>query len=408
MSLLKIAGVDISRNKISVCVLTEIPNLKYGKKPKIQTFEASEKGIKDFLSLDFDAAILEPTGWHYSRLWASHLERANRLVRWVGHWEVASYRESWKTFNKSDRLDAIALACYGLERWDMPWMFITSEHGEIRQLYLQLEHLNRVKTPMVNRLRQHLTHEFPEVSERVVKRYWLQPNPPGLWKAIAGEWSSKWKKEYDATIGLGLSTFSQGLAQQICQLETLEYQVEKEIELELQKPEFKPYLEVFDRYALTGRGSVALLSAIYPIDRFLRDGKPIIERVVTKNGKRATRNRSLAAFKLACGVGMTWYQSGNKEGWVPGGRSDIRTALWRWAKIAIVMHPKAWEAKGSDRVLAPALQELKDYYDNGSSQVIDGKIQHFAPGVRNQRIMRVVRRMLENLFRELTSIANNQ
>lgn len=265
----------------------------------------------------------------------------------------------------------------------------------MRELYLQLQHLNRIKNPIVNRIRQQLCHEWPEVAEREVRRDWLKPNPPGLWKAIGGEWSVKWRKEQERSIGTGISSFSQGLAQQLCQLEQQEYQIELRIQQELNKPCYAPYMEVFSRYLISDRTSVALLGVIYPIQKFLKpNGKCIVEKVQTKKGKTATRNRSLAAFKLACGVGMVWHQSGSYEGWMPGGRSDIRTALWRWCKMAIVI--QSIQSKDSE-----ALASLRSYYEKGTDQRIEGEIQHFNPGIRNQRVMRVVRRMLERLFKDL-------
>jgi hypothetical protein len=60
--------------------------LKRGKKPIVLEFKADADGISAFLALDFDVAIMEPTGGHYSRIWAYHLRQAGKLIRWVGHW----------------------------------------------------------------------------------------------------------------------------------------------------------------------------------------------------------------------------------------------------------------------------------------------------------------------------------
>lgn len=399
----KIAGIDVSRNKISVCVLDRIPDLKRGKKPTILEFKADAEGIANFLALEFDAAIMEPTGGHYSRIWAHHLEKAGRQIRWVGHWEVASYRESWKTFNKSDKLDAIAMACYGIERWDKDWLFINPEHGRLRELYLQLQSFNRIKNPIVNRLRQQLCHEWPEVSEREVARVWLRSTPPGLWNSIVGNWTEKWRKESQRSIGTGISSFSQGLARQLCELEVQEYQLELALVEELKKACYAPYLKVFEQYEIRDRTAVALLSVIFPIQKFLQpNGKPIIEKVTTRNGKTATRNRSLAAFKLSCGVGMVWHQSGSFEGWVPGGRADIRSALWRWCKTVIIMLPKSFSSRNINKAWTEPLLKLQAYYEKGSEQIVDGELKRFDPGIRNQRVMRVARRLLGMLFKDLT------
>lgn len=391
---MKVAGIDVSRGKITVCILEEIPHdLKRFKNTwKPLTFEANPKGIAQLIKLEFDGCVLEPTGGHYSKLWAYHLTEAERDVRWVGHREVASYRESWKVFNKSDKTDAIALACYGLERWSRPQFFIQPGQLIIRELHLQLEHLNRDKNPVINRLRQQLSHEFPEASTRTVSREWLAPNPPGLWRAIAGEPSEKWRREIEQSIGLGISSFSQGLAKQIILIEKQEYDVEVKLALELDKPEYQPYRNVFQRYDVGNRIAAALLSAVYPIDQFLENGRMITDHINTSKGKRSRYNRSMARFKLACGLGMVQYQSGDSQNWKPGGRSDVRKALWQWCKIAVVMRPNL------ELVI---IRSLRDYYENGVDRVVDGKSKHFDPGIRNQRIQRVVRRMLERLFKDL-------
>jgi hypothetical protein len=393
---MKIAGIDVSRGKITVCILDQIPADIRKIKKKTISLKADSEGIRTLIGLEFDGAVLEPTGMHYSRIWAHHLRELGREVRWIGHQEIASYRESWKINNKTDHLDAIALACYGLERWDRPHYFIHPEGERIRDLYFQLQHLNRAKNPVVNRLRQQLSSEFPEVAERVVKREWLTVNPPGLWRFVADEgFTAKWKGEYKRSVGIGLSTFTRGLARQLCEIERQEYAIEKEIQTELGLPEYQPYLEVFQRYAIGNRTAAALLSSIYPIEQFLDGNRQISEYSVSENGKRSRKNRSLGAFKLACGLGTVYYQSGDSKGWKPGGRATIRTALWQWAKMAIVISP--------DLELEP-IAKLRHYYENGSVQTVNGKTEVFQPGIRNQKIMRVVRRMLEMLYRDLIAL----
>ena len=393
---MKIAGIDVSRNSVTVAVLSEVPDDLRQVKRGILKFKADAKGIAGLLALEFDCAILEPSGVHYSRIWAHHLTKANREVRWVDHQEIANYRKSWKVANKTDKLDAIALACYGLERYNRPKHFIQSEKVPLRSLWLQLKHLNRSKNPVINRLRQQLAAEFPEVCEREVKRAWLAPQPPGLWRFLAQEKSTaKWEKEQLTSIGIGISEFSRGLARQLCEIERQEHLIEIAIKEELDKPQYAPYLKVFDWYAFGARTSAAMLSEIYPLERFLDDrGRQINEYLETETGKRGRRNRSLGAFKLSCGLGLTYYQSGDSQGWKAGGNADIRTALWQWCKVAIVISPN---------LNLPRIAKLRQYYENGSTQTINGEQIHFQPGIRNQKIMRVVRRMLEMLYKDLLS-----
>lgn len=398
---MRIAGLDVSRGKVSVCILSEVPEdiKRFTQKFKPHSFTADQEGIEGLLALNFDGAVLEPTG-HYSEIWAHHLIKAGRLVKWVGHWEVANYRSSWRIANKSDKIDGVVLACYGVERWHRPQFFITPGGLKIRKLYLQLEHINRAKNPIINRIRQELSHDFPEVAERDVERHWGTANPPGLWRFLAGEYeSNKWCKELERSIGIGIGQFTRQQAVLLCQIERNEFELEAAIDIELSKPEFAPYLRVFEKYQIGKRTGAALLSAIYPIEQFLDDGRQRIDHAETNSGKRAGRNRSLSAFKLACGMGRVWVQSGDYEGWVPGGRADVRMALWRWSLTTIVKRYPLSVKRGA--VIPEKVQELRDYFDRGATVEREGTTEVIAPGKGNQRLMRVARRMLTSLFRDL-------
>ncbi|MBW4523486.1 MAG: transposase [Scytolyngbya sp. HA4215-MV1] len=395
---LSIAGVDVGRNKVTVCILDDIPDdlKRFKSKYKKLEFKANAADIKRFLALPFDGAILEPTGGHYSRIWAYQLKEAGKVVKWVGHQEIAAYRESWRVFNKSDATDCIALACYGLERWNRPVFFLSEKQADLSAYYQQLQHLNRVKNPIINRLRQQLCHECPEVAEKKIDRPWLDDNPPGLLLVIAQEKESvKWQKIIDDSIGTGISEFSREEARMLCHIERQELEIEKMLMLLLERPEYSPYRQVFDKFSISNRTAIALLTVIFPIRRFLDDGREIREHVTTSNGKRATRNHSLSKFKLACGLGQVWHQSGDTSKWVPGGNSDVREALWRWCKVSVVMTPD---------LSKPDIAALRKYYEEGTTIMVDGKEKHLDPGVRNQKVMRVVRRMLTSLYKELLSV----
>jgi hypothetical protein len=397
---MKICGLDISRNSVTVCVLEKIPS--DFRKVKAVKLKLNQKGLESLLELEFDAAILEPTGGHYSRLWAHALAQNGRVIRWVDHDTVESHRRSHRLINKSDTLDAAILAAYGLERWNVKGAFLEEQpSNQLNDLVLQLESLNRIRNPIMNRLKQQLCHEWPEVAER---KAMSGKNPPGLWLAIADEkWSPKLKSEYEQSIGLGIGEFSKGLGRLACEAERQKIDLEARIESELERPEYGPYMKVFERFGI-GRGSTAasLILAVYPFERFLDgDRKVIKEHVTSCNGKRAARNRSLSAFKMSCGMGMKWFQSGDKQGWRAGGRSVTRRAIWRWVKTQIVMtHDDS----------NPHIQALRGFYESGTdSWVADkttnyqAKLKHIDPGIRNQRVQRVSRRFLTALFKELAA-----
>lgn len=374
-----IAGIDVSKDSVTVCLLENFPTTElkiYAKSYKALKFRVSE--IDRFLELKFDAAVLEPTGGHYSRLWAERIKRTGREVRWVGHQEVAAYRKSFRLPDKTDKTDALAIACYGWERWNNPSYFL-SERAELplklRELYLQLQFLNHAATPLINRLRQQLSHEWPEVAAKTVKRGWMCP-VQGLWLAIAQEHiSKKWQKSLDDSQGLGLSLFSRDLAEAIVKNERSQIRIEAELELLLRDEDLQRYLKCMEKFNFGRRTAIAILSGIYPLSKF--------------NGHR----NPLGAFKLCCGMAQVWVQSGDYTGWTPGGSADIRKALWLWALGSM--------SEKRQQVVTEEIQSLRDYYKNGTITP-DG--QHLDAGKGNQRIMRVARRALTMLYRDLRAM----
>lgn len=378
---MRIAGLDVSRSSVTVAVLSELPEIEFKlfvKRCKVQKFEISE--VDRLLALEFDAAILEPTGGHYSRLWAELVKKSGREVRWVGHREVAGFRTSWKLPDKTDKTDAVALACYGLERWNRPKQFL-DPRGEaaakLRELYLELQFLNHSTTPFINRLRQQLAWECPELAQHAAQRRWLGGSC-GLWKAVAANAGTpKWAKVISSSKGLGIGPFSQALAAQIVQLETEELRIEAEIELVLKAPEFERYLEAMEPFCFGRRTSTAILSSVYPVEKF------------------SERSNPLGAFKLCCGMAQIWHQSGEFEGWIPGGPATIRSALWLWAKNTIPPRKGGWSYS------SPELALLRDYYQNGTEVEVEGEVKHLEPGKGSQRLMRVARRALTLLYRKL-------
>lgn len=335
---MRIAGIDVSKDSVTVALLDRLPFEEM--KQFCQTYKTTKFKIADLdklIALEFDAAVLEPTGIHYSRIWAEKIRASGRIVRWVGHQEIAAYRKSYRLPDKTDKTDAIAIACYALERWDKPGYFLT-ERAELplklRELYLRTHFLNRSGTPLINRLRQQLSHECPELAQKKACRGWLAP-VPGLWLAIANEkHSNHWQEKIDNSQGLGISQFSAHLAQGIVLNDRTALAIEAEIEAILQDEGLQTYLTVMENFHFGRRISTALLSSIYPIEKFKGHHNP------------------LGAFKLSCGMAQIWRESGDFTGWIPGGSSEVRSALWQWAFATIPQN----------KVSTPELETLRDYY----------------------------------------------
>ena len=75
------------------------------------------------------------------------------------------------------------LACYYMEHQKSDRRFVRIRDpiiSQIRDIALRLQHLNRVQSPIINRIRQDLAWQFPEVAMTSL-------NAPLFWGWLAGE-----------------------------------------------------------------------------------------------------------------------------------------------------------------------------------------------------------------------------
>jgi Transposase len=340
---MRVVGLDVCRGSIVCCLMTELPQDCLGffraNRRKIIKLESNREGVNELLAFKPDIAILEPTGVHYSRLWADVLIKAGVEVRWIGHAQLKYERLTLRMPNKNDAADACVMAYYGHRHLSEPEYFLTFDiHGTaatIRMLGLQLAHLSKCGTMIVNRLRQSLAHEWPEMAQYSSKT--KGDFVPPLWRFIAGETIAKhtatrYKNALLNSCGLGLTEFSKEHAKALLNLENRQIKIEKAMCSLVYLPEFKTYNEVFDEFGFGLRTRAMVLSHIYPLENYLsKEGKELTE-YVPSTGKRkySKRWRSLAAFKLSCGYGLIEDSSGDETHWKPGGSSIVRKAIWLW------------------------------------------------------------------------------
>jgi hypothetical protein len=382
---MKIIGIDVSRGSVTICPLEVLPRDFKRYRDGVEKLELSSSGIERLLEIGPNGVVLEPTGGHYSKLWASHLRRANISVRWVDHGAVDAYRRSHRCPNKSDLHDAVALACYGIEHWHNEEYFINPTQIELRDFCLQINHLNTLITSTTNRLRQQLHHEWPEVSQLSFTRNQSDTNPLVLQFIANLRITPKWQKSHEQTIGTGLSRFSRMLAAQLCLARDHRNELEAKVGQELERPEYSRYTACLKRAGMNApKLSAAIICAIYPFERFLEEGRPKREYIKTSSGKRSRRDRSKASFKLACGLGMIWYQSGEKQGFRPGGSADARRAIYLWVRTRIVLTSGRTQHEEETAFIA----EMQRYYKQVSG-----------PG--NLKCQKVARRVVEKLYREM-------
>ncbi|MHC5714248.1 MAG: IS110 family transposase [Nostoc sp.] len=337
--MIKILGLDVSKSSVSACLLLEKPEdpRQFYYECPFFCLSANAKGIQDLLALKPDIALLEPTGNNYSKLWGTHLARAGVEIRLVGHKELRNYRANHLALpDKDDDADALALACYYFDYQKDPRRFVQIRDRtivKIRELVLRLAHLNRVQSPIMNRARQDLAWQFPEVA--LVRSLRGEAGKvPLLWGWLANERkSSRYDRLYKESVGLGITDTVRQHAKRICDLQREEHVIEAELRELLANSQFENYRTVFKRFGFGDRLSSVIISQIYPIEGFLdENGKPEVRIRQGRNSKKPTkRHLSLRRFQKALGAAPSLEASGDsRKAKVVGGSDLCRKSLWQW------------------------------------------------------------------------------
>ncbi|WP_055075883.1 transposase [Pseudanabaena sp. 'Roaring Creek'] len=328
---MRILGIDICKGSVIACLLTERPNepRQFLFKTEFFNCKADVVGLKTLLDLKPDIAVMEPTGVNYSKLWGTHLARSGCRVMLVSHNKLARHREHLDMPDKSDESDAFALACYWWDYHDQPRRFLQDRDqvsAKIREKVLRLGHLARCQSPIINRIRQDLAWQFPEVamSQGVVMWEWL---------ALERE-SKKYDRLLANSVGLGIELATHRHAKRLIDIWGEEKEIEAELEELMTDSRFISYRQVFNKWGFGRRVQAILLSQIFPIESFLDDdNNPIIQwgKSRKNKNKRTKRHISLRRFTKALGCAPTEKSSGDKESKRIVGGSDIcRVALWQW------------------------------------------------------------------------------
>lgn len=335
--MVKVLGIDVSKSSVSACLLENKPdNVKqFYYKYTFKHFKADASGIKGILELSPDIALIEPTGTNYSKIWFTVLNQSGVTVKMVGHKELREYRSSHLQLpDKDDNADALALACYAFDysSSNRYLQIRDATTSRIKELVLRLSHLNRVQSPIVNRLRQDLAWQFPEVALSKSRRG-SKGEVPLLWGWLCDERKSK---KYDSlylnSVGLGLNDAVKFHASRLCNLQREEYLIETELEKLLSNVKYKPYRQIFKKFCFGLRIEAMILSQIYPLRNFLGEtGKPIVEFYPSKSGKPSKRRLSERRFQKVLGLAPTQECSGDKKkSRIAGGSALCRKALWQW------------------------------------------------------------------------------
>lgn len=391
---MRVVGIEVAKTSILCCLLNEIPDdpVRFAKTYKPEIFKPDAQNLAKVAELG-DLYVLEPTGV-YSRIWLDYLKRQGKDVRLVSPKRITHLRRSYGVESKTDRYDAVFIALYGLMHSSDQSQFLGQYAEYLRDLVLTHRTLTKVASQNANRIWRNLAIEWPEActnkngGKPAYARKFLEPNPPGIYRFLAGEsfqGSSKRANALSGTVGSGLSDLTQMFARHLVEIERAQFAIEEQISALLDCSEFEAYQRVFRLYGFGPMTRAVLLSRIHPIERFLdENNRPIVEYVKTSVG-RSKRRVSLSSFKLSLGLGTVVSQSGNAFEEKPGGAAYARSALFLHCKTRIVM-------RSPSDPEAVRWIEHRRYYEDISSGV-----------PHNRAVMKVCAKICKDLFRDLVS-----
>jgi len=331
----KVIGADAC-NGCLVCIsLDFLPSRKqigeiYREKSAYFDLDVSAKGLSGLLQQQPDVIVLEPTGVNYIKFWVTKCAEYGIKVALVGHKESREYRSNIGLPDKDDEADALALACYYLEHHADPLQFVRvrdSATSQLRDCALRLKHIDRIQSPLINRIKQDLAWSLPEVTGSICATL--------FWRWLAGYANScKYDRLNIETCGLGITQHMRAMSKILVDLWAQKKVVESEMLELLQHPQFNRDRAVMKRYFLADIAQAIIISQYYPIDNFLgEDGAEIIQLA----GSRRTQTKtlkpvSLRRFRKALGVAPVRESSGSSVVVTKkAGSALCRGQLWLWS-----------------------------------------------------------------------------
>jgi hypothetical protein len=401
-----ILGLDVGRASAVGFVLDIFPdNAKQHftrNRQNILRLKTDSDSVEKVLSIAPDAIVLEPTGSWYSLFWAKVAKSNGIQVCWIGHADLAAQRKSYGFINKRDDEDAFCLALcwldptfiniHGRKRF-LTW-YDCDRVNEIRANFYDLEQLDKLRTAFINQLRQRLALEFPEAATQAIRQSVKLGYSPFIgWLAGLHQYTrieNKYKRSIVHTLDINLSDYTRAHAASIINLELRGSAIERWLDRAIDFNSFAPYLKVFALFGFGQRLTVLMLIQIYPLEKFLVDGKPWIEEEIGSNEKPQLRHRSLRSFQLYLGLGYKWVQSGEKTVRVLSGSSVCRSHLYIWAFDRIT-------PEGNRRLQTNIGQDLGKKYD----KLRRGEVKIAGKDAIIRVLFKASRMLFEELCREL-------
>ena len=375
---MKIIGLDVGRGSAVLCCLKEFPNnilthYKYLKQEKL-FFKVScdRTGVDLLLSLNPDGIVLEPTGHWYSNFWRKVAKNNGIKLYWIGHTDLDKQRGSYGFVNKRDEEDALCLAASyfddrfiqsdGSKRFLNYYYSSNETITNIRELFLEKEQLQKLRSGLIAQLKQRLSFEYPESANQEMNISSVRGFTPFIgWLAdyhFDNRYENKYRLSVAHKLNIRISNYTKQHSKTITDIEiriTQHYDVLRSL---LTRSEYLPYIKVFDRFGFGLDNKVLLLYHCYPLDKFLVNGKAWIEREEGTQGKMQKRDRSLRKFQAYLGMSFNYRQSGDKKTRKFHGSTLVRSHLYVWAVCMVA--PKNYRI-GTDigRQLSDRYQELR-------------------------------------------------
>jgi Transposase len=301
-------------------------------------FEPNEESLLSLIALEPDLVVFEPSGYHYEVLIVQYLKKHGIAYKQCTGTRLANYRKSLG-LGKSDRYDAFSIALYTFDKLNENGAFLSPCNLEdMRRGWIERDNLLKIRTGLINRLKQTLVHDYPEVANFTSQRKWGE-KPSELFRWLGGMEISKRRQTYydthhqggnlrtgvkdkdgkmvykkierEGTYGRGIDGYARILGKQLAEIETYCQDVELRLSEELKQTRFEMYQKVFDRFDFSESLRVIWLTRIYPFEQFLDDElKAIRTERISARGKPVTKHVSLGRFKAALGAGTMPNTSG--------------------------------------------------------------------------------------------------
>jgi hypothetical protein len=352
----KVIGADACKGYLVCISLDSLPSRArvgeiYRDKSEYFDVDVSASGLSYLLSLKPDVLVLEPTGVNYIKFWTAKCAEAGVKIALVGHKESSSYRKNLKLPDKDDEADALTLACYYLEHQHDPIQFVRirdSVTSQLRDTALRLKHIDRIQSPLINRLKQDLAWAMPEVSGSITAVL--------FWRWLAGEAkSARYDRLLIDTCGLGITQNMRAMAKLLVDLWRQKKIVESEMLALLSHAQFDRDRQVMKQYYLPDITQAILISQYYPLTNFLgEDGNEITQLAGSRRSETKTlKPVSLRRFRKALGVAPVREASGKSPTKTRKAGSRLcRSQLWMWSMSAFERN------KSKVKSATPLMQDL--------------------------------------------------